>query len=443
MSGVVSGLGWLQLLYVQKGDDTGNWEPTVLTIIWAISLVQCGLIIGYWREVLNYSEQQRRAFKSLSPTVKSLSQNPSALLLCICECALHLFLPIPTQPVPETPLYGVLLLLRMYHCFRFIYWILDVSSPRTVCYLEVFKRSLHSSFIVKWILGKFGLTFVLGLYILLVLLFGLIQWALNPEISLWDEFWLVAVTQTTVGYGDLKRISFLSKLGLFLGCFFGIFVLGIVNFISQHTVELSTNELALFSFVVGHRTKQGFKLVSVVLIQRWWRILTARKYKLSAKYLVMPFYAQLTLHHAEILVARHTTEFIKLDTQLHRTKHAIYTKIAKTVHYLHALPYFRDLVLFTQATDLSRKQYSIELNTDRILRICKYRIAGGLPAPRSKRKIRIQLCAGAELSVDSMSNSVVSRVRSNAYLNVIGRVGKAWSSRSSTPSLEELQVATS
>ena len=233
-------------------------------------------------------------------------------------------------------------------------------------------------------------------------------------------------------------MTFLSKLGLVLGCFFGIFVLGIVNFISQHTFDLSTGERALYSFVVGHRTKQRFKLVSVVLIQRWWRFLTARKYKLSRMNLVSTFYLQLTTHRAEVLLARHATEFIKLDTQLHRTKHAICTKIAKTVHYLHALPYFRDLVPFTQATDFSRKQYSIELNTHRILRICKRRIEGGLPAPRPKRKILIQLCAVPELSVDSGSTSFRAKARDNAYLNVLGRVGRAWSSRSSPPSLEGL-----
>lgn len=440
LSGVVSGGGWTLFLCGQKGEKTREWELVILTIIWVISLLQCGLIIAYWQEVLKYSEQQRHAFKSLKPSVKSLSQNPAALLQCTCECVLHLIVPIPTQPVSENPLYGLLLLLRTYHCFRYIYWNLAVSSPRTTCYLEVFRCSLRQRFTVKWLLGRFGLGFILGLYGLLLMLFGLAQWTSNHErLVLWDQFWLVAVAQTTVGYGDLKPVSTLNQFGLFLGCFSGIFVLGIVNFLSQHAAELTTNELSLYAHIAGHRTKQCFKQVSFVLIQRWWRLLMARRHRLSAKDLVLPFYAQLTAHHAEVLRARHTTECMKLDKQLKRADHAICTKLEKTLHYLHPIPYFRELVLATQATDLSRKQYSIELQTDRILRICKSRTVSCFSAPRPKRKIRIQLSAVPELSIDSRESSVVARA--SAYLSVFGRVGRAWSSRSSTPSFEELQVS--
>jgi hypothetical protein len=263
-------------------------------------------------------------------------------------------------------------------------------------------------------------------------LFGLAQYTLSDlEIPLLDELWLVAATQTTIGFGDVTPQSTLGQFAVLLMCFCGMFVLGLFNFLGQHSLKLSPKEFPLYSHIVYHQTRQKSMLSSVVLIQRWWRFITARIHKKTARGLVTSFFSHMTVHHTDVLVAHASAESKELTEHINRTNQAINRKIAESLRYLHSLHYCKDLVTLTHATDLSRKQYQFELLTDRLLLFCQGRKLHPCQTKQPRHKIRIQLLTPNEAHEVQHSSLKLAKRRNGAFLSVRRRVGKAWSAKSS------------
>jgi hypothetical protein len=117
----------------------------------------------------------------------------------------------------------------------------------------------------------------------MVLIPGLFDYMFEHETSqlasVWNNFWVVFYTQTTIGYGDGHPITFFGQVMILVSAIFGYFTLGLLNSISTNRATLSLKECSYYSEMRYNYEKKGYLPEVIVLIQRWWRFMMMRMRK--------------------------------------------------------------------------------------------------------------------------------------------------------------------
>jgi len=87
---------------------------------------------------------------------------------------------------------------------------------------------------------------------------GYSYWSINSMIAfaeIYNSFWLVLITMTTVGYGDLYPTNYFGRVLAIISCIFGTFFLSLLvvflnNVITFDELEKTVNNI-LKSFYMG------------------------------------------------------------------------------------------------------------------------------------------------------------------------------------------------
>lgn len=100
------------------------------------------------------------------------------------------------------------------------------KKPGSRSYSENMRKvKLH-----KWVIGRRGLIYSLGLCMLILGLGGLGFWALEPDAETFsDGLWLAFTTAATVGYGDIVPSTHASRIFAVIVVLMGLAVLSLVT----------------------------------------------------------------------------------------------------------------------------------------------------------------------------------------------------------------------
>ena len=86
-----------------------------------------------------------------------------------------------------------------------------------------------------------------------------------------NSIWLMLVTFTTVGYGDITPHSNFGRLLTICSCFAGNFLIQIITLTMMRKLELSTEETAVYNHFDNLKQRDQYKLSAVTFLQKFAR----------------------------------------------------------------------------------------------------------------------------------------------------------------------------
>jgi len=347
LSWIATVLGYITLWCTRDG-DSGLTVTLCKALLMLVSCLQAVLVVSYWNEKLRYCEIMRQALVPFGAQTAGLLKSPKAALHCLCECAFQLLtLPPKVNMTWEYTWFGkkseisldavvyFAILLRNYHTLRLLYWKSRFASLRTEIIVKLTKITASNRFLLRCYIAAYTNKSIIGL--MGVVVFGsavikyVIEHALNDPTfaDQWDDLWVVAYTQLTIGYGERAPDTFLSQALVVVSCLVGIFMLGLFNAISSGTLVLSLTECNLYSELLYNKHKRGYSSTATILIQRWWRLMLMRKYKLLKAGTVMSFYSYQLLYRGTLVNCQRVK-----DTRFERQIEAFEKSTHKATHRL-------------------------------------------------------------------------------------------------------------
>jgi hypothetical protein len=278
-------------------DKTGiNTPSAALEIsLLTVSLYQIVLIVLYWDRNLLH---KRLISKALGQQISlTLRASPKYQVLCGIECLYHLILPYSGTYQHRTigivgkstsfslcdALFAISSL-RLYHLIRLLYWLTQLPSLRVHFHSVFWDISASSPFRYKYFLALYDIKGVGLIYGLMVVVSGFVLYGFEHPYSanirpLWDNSWVVALTQTTIGYGDVAPATLPGQLAILVSCILGTALLGLLNATSSRCFSLSSHENDMYLELTTRVFHKSNPLASAVLIQRWWRLRQFRRRK--------------------------------------------------------------------------------------------------------------------------------------------------------------------
>ena len=287
--------------------------------IGCLSVLQTTLVVYYWKAYLVYLEVLREVTQPEASPLATLLHSPRALAGCAAECLLHFCVLVPAVTFTlEVDIFGkknglkvddlcyLLIVIRNYHSLRLIYWYLPISTMHTNIIADLVGVSPRISFVLRCFLAEYGLPLVLAVYGAMILIPGLFEYMFEHETNaslggIWDNFWVVFYTQTTIGYGDDYPVTFYGQIMILVSALFGYFTLGLLNSISSNRATLSLKECTYYSEMRYRHEKKSYLPEATVLIQRWWRFMMMRMRKKQQNCIIFPYFAQLHVYRNAVV----------------------------------------------------------------------------------------------------------------------------------------------
>ena len=279
-------------------------------LIAILSLAEVVLLFTYAVTVLKYKEYLRLVMLSSPEPTPSLLRSPWVLGGYGVEAVFHLIISPPFSPFPLRELYFPLLLVRNYHILRYIYWSSPISSPRvhilaSAAYLKPTIPGIIRSFI-----ANYSIVLVFFVYASCLVISGLILYTFERNENDFqmdypqNGLWVVAATQTAVGYGDVVPTTLIGKFSIAFNCFLGSFIIALITSSASRRLTLTTNECTLYSELSYMRYRRKHSKPAVILIQRWWRFISNRVKRVRNGEIVVEFYTQLRTHRRGLAAAQ-------------------------------------------------------------------------------------------------------------------------------------------
>ena len=178
----------------------------------------------------------------------------------------------------------ILMLLRVYFLFKFLYDMSYYNSNRAQWVTNLTNVHNIMSFTLKSYLHVKSLLITFSGLILSIVLFGIVIYIVERNENklvknLSDSLFLVIVTETTVGFGDILPSNFISKAICVVSCLSGIFLIALLT-ISVHTsIDLDQKESEAYNAIKYSIDSKVLKKQAAKVIQAWWRLHLMRKSK--------------------------------------------------------------------------------------------------------------------------------------------------------------------
>lgn len=348
--------------------DSHRTQTVIFAAICCLSTFQVAFIVFYWTLVIRIADLQNAALAVHFVPSKSLINSPNALTKCLLECVFHLFVPIPG--LSSTYLDGFhpndylvfLSLMRNYHFVRGFYWFSQFSSMRTLLYARLTTVSSPGGFIFRCCLAAYQFKLILGIYAAMVGLGGIVQAILghhSGEDSVWSGFWVVAYTLVTIGYGDSSPVSFLPQLAIILGIFLSSVLTGLITRIIFRSLSLDLPEFQYCSSLLSVRHTRQYSLLSIQVIQSWWRLIQSRIRRQPHGPSILYFYSTLRKFRT-VLVRANSIQSGLFSHQIQVTGLKLTTEIRLLNTYLYSIQHTNELVGGIQTLNIVRSGYQIK-----------------------------------------------------------------------------------
>ena len=174
--------------------------------------------------------------------------------------------------------------IRVYNVFRlsqhFSYWT-EFKSTR---YCENYSVNADTMFALKAYMKTMPYLVVFTLLLVSVFLCGMAFRIFErpyPDSDfepIWNGWWLIMVTMTTIGYGEIVPKTHLGRLIATAACIWGIFLISSFVVALTNKVEIEGEEKEIYNKLVERiYIRKKLKLIATKFIQRWWRLMDNRK----------------------------------------------------------------------------------------------------------------------------------------------------------------------
>ena len=320
LSWLLSILGYFDVadLDESEGVDTPS-RDTIRSLVCGFSVLQIILIVSYSSSLLQYIESLR-IHLHLSPIpVIPLQYSFSAMAACMAECSFHMLV-LPPRLSVQWKVYMeetfsllslndflyIMILLRNYHSLQFLFWFSPFSTLRAHFFTSICDVSFNNLFVLKCYLTAYSLKLVLGVYTAIVIISGISVYVFEkgtPSLDFDDVvngLWIVAITQATVGYGEIAPITYFGRVTMITSCFIGTFILAIIIGLSSSTMSLNLTECTMYSELVYAKYKRRYTKGAVLIIQKWWKLMLMRIHHTRDALTIVSFYNQLRLYRTDI-----------------------------------------------------------------------------------------------------------------------------------------------
>ena len=91
------------------------------------------------------------------------------------------------------------------------------------------------------------------------------------HVYFWNQLWLVVVTATSTGYGDLYPLTHFGRFICILAMMGGILLTALLISTVSSNLELNAGEHKLMNFLQSEHWEQQIKVAATKCIQSWWR----------------------------------------------------------------------------------------------------------------------------------------------------------------------------
>ena len=405
-------------------DKMGTNTPSAALeiCVLAISLYQIVLIVLYWDRNLLHKKLISKALGS--QTSLTLRASPRYQVLCGVECVYHLILPYSgTYQHRTIGVFGTntsfslcdalfaVLSLRFYHLIRLLYWLTQLPSLRVQFHSVLWDIPVSSPFRYKYFLALYDIKGVGLIYGLMVVVSGFVLYGFEHPYSdvidpLWDNSWVVALTQTTIGYGDVAPTTLPGQLAILVSCIVGTALLGLLNATSSRCFSLSSQENDMYLELTSRVFQKSNPLASAVLIQRWWRLLQFRKRKVPNWKAAVMLHTQLVTFRL-MHVRSQNLNFTRFERQIELFKRSLGRNLKATRTQLKPNINIENLVGSTQTIKLYHLSKSSSFH-------CKHLLHNALKLSLSPEIVSYQSVPLVTKSLLALPESLMTRRRKSS-----------------------------
>ena len=195
-----------------------------------------------------------------------------------------------------------IIMLRALHIYKMYYEFSSFNSLKSRFYCNILGIQDEFKFTMRAFLKKHPYLSVLIMFLLSIFILGYMLHVYEQSVqssaftSLWDCFWIVSYTESTIGYGEITPKTHLGRLVMILSSFFGVFMYSYTVMVVRISAMLTTNEIKLFSIIqYKFNINKKIKHFAIALIQRWWILYMKRRVKTNTIQDLLKFNKQLSL----------------------------------------------------------------------------------------------------------------------------------------------------
>lgn len=194
-----------------------------------------------------------------------------------------------------------LIFLRVIHLYKLYFEFSFYNSLKSKFYCDLLQIHDNFKFTMRCFMKSKPYVSVMIMLGLSPLLFGTLLYLFersvdhSPFTYIWNGFWLVSYTQSTIGYGEMTPTTHLGRLSIILASFLGLFMYSYITLIVRNTITLSHSQAKLYSQVKYSKVGVN-KLIksATLLIQSWWTLKMKRRVRTSTINDVFKFNSLLT-----------------------------------------------------------------------------------------------------------------------------------------------------
>lgn len=274
-----------------------NFSDNILRMsLIVLNVIQVFLIVSYHKKTFELKISHKIISKH-----SSLTQDKDELKKILAEAFLCFILLPPyitykksftqlgvVQILSIEDILLIFILIRVFHLYKLYYEFSSFNSLRPRFYCNIFRIDDQFTFILRCFFKDLPYTSVIFTFTLSITLFGYLLHIYEQSVEssafveLWNGFWIISYTESTVGYGDIVPKTHLGRFLCIISSFFGVFMYSYTVSVFRNTAQLNPSQAKLY-LVLRHKdgVEKKLKVSSAILIQRWWRLNMKRRIKIS------------------------------------------------------------------------------------------------------------------------------------------------------------------